>query len=146
MRFSIILCAAALSACVPSGLSTPPEEKACAFMAREVLPLPSSYRQISSTSWDESLTGNEMEEIRQRVPAVMNGRPGIRTAAVEFEFQTLEGGKAEGAKICQFPTRDGEIIGGERGVMSQAKAYVSLVRAGVEQGADFEMVSPVPTT
>lgn len=146
MQKFIVLCAFALSACGGVKLSIPPEEKACAFMAREVLPLPSSYRQLSSTSWQESLTGAEMEEVRIRVPAVMNGTPGIRIAAVEFEFQTMEGGRAQGAKICQFPTRDGEVIGGETGTMAIARTYVAEVLSGQDLDSEFEMVSPVPTT
>lgn len=146
MQKFIVLCAFALSACGGVKLSVPPEEKACAFMAREVLPLPSSYRQISSTSWQESLTGAEMEEVRERVPAVMNGTPGIRIAAIEFEFQTMEGGRAEGSKICQFPTRDGKVIGGETGAMSMARSYVAQVLSQTDLEADFEIMVPVPTT
>jgi hypothetical protein len=145
MRISMLLCTLALSACVPSGISTPPEEKACAYMARETLPLPSSFKQVSSSSWDEPLTGAEMEELRARVPAMMNGTPGVRIAAIEFEFETTGGNRAQGAKICQFPTRDGNIIGGETGAMAQARTYVAQVLVGEDLGADFEMVRPVST-
>lgn len=134
MRFAVLLCTVALSGCT---LSDKPEITACEYMAREGLSLPQHYKRLSATSYHEALTGGEMEELRASVPAIMGGRPGILVAAIEFEYRTNAGGIYNGAKICQFPTRDGEPIGGGKGMMHQAKGYVALVRAGVK------MQSPV---
>lgn len=125
MRFLIILCALMLSACGVVG--DKPEVTACEYEAREILELPQYYKRHSATSWNEPLTGAEMERIRSTVPAIRDGTPGRLIAAVEYEFRTPEGRTYNNTRICQYVTRNGEPIGGDKAMMMEARANVADV-------------------
>lgn len=129
MRIAILLAAAALLSGCGGMTKDAPEIAACEYMAREPLDrYASTYKRQSAASYDESLIHSEMEQLRADHPAMMNGVPGVRVALIEYEYRGKGGEVFEGSNVCQFLTRDGNLIGGERGVMSQAKAYVNEMR------------------
>lgn len=146
MRFSIIAAAALLASCGSSGIESQ-AFMACQEFTKAALAAPSTYSLVDTSSWDEPLTGAEMEDLRKLHPSIGHETPGLRYVGIEFEAENVDGTIIRSVNVCPFATSDGDILDEEiAGTKRLAIALRGLANEAAAETEFPEMKRPVPTT
>ena len=145
MHKIMIICAAfALSGCGSSealdNLAAHTPQSACAEFTRSMLNSPSSYQQIDIETWEEPLTGAEMEERREMAPSIGTGTPGVLYVGIEFDAVNEMGAVERSANVCPFSMKDGNVLQTEVDDLVKASEHIRALMNQERTGKDFPIM------